>query len=40
MWEQSAEFFMLNLAINTLTARLYTAKYGCKTNPRGTVGQF
>jgi len=40
MWEQSAEFFVLNLAINTVTVRLYSEKYGFKTNPRGTVGQF
>jgi hypothetical protein len=40
MWEQSAEFLELNPTVTTLTARLYRDKYGFKTNPRGTVGQF
>jgi len=38
--ETSAELLVLNLEINTLIAGLYTDKCGCKTNPRGTVGQL
>jgi hypothetical protein len=34
------QIFGVKLGDNTLTARLYSDKYGFKTNPRGTVGKF